>query len=196
MSDFDSDRSKEVKVDAQLRKMMKLGDKSEVVGESAAGQLTTTSDSSKATLLALVKSSALFMKNLTVLHDKTWDLHLDELRRHIEFLVMQHMYLWQMGLQQTRARWSKIAPVLVKGVQSGWQHIKVGLLKVSRIIERELAFELEEVSMDLDWAEGARKIWKEQELAVKNHGRLIHSVVSKLGKKGSKGDIHQEGEMG
>ena len=31
MSDFDSDRSKEVKVDAQLRKMMKLGDKSSTI---------------------------------------------------------------------------------------------------------------------------------------------------------------------
>lgn len=192
MSDFDSDRQKEVKVGAQVEKILPLDHESQV-GESADGQLTNTSDSSKATLLALVKSSVLFMKNLTALHDKTRELHLDELRQHIEFTIMQLIYLWEMGLQQTRARWSKIAPVLVKGVQSGWQQIKVGLLKVSQIIERELALELEGVSMDLDWAEGTRKIWKEQELVVKNHGRLIHSVVSKLGKKDIKGGIHQKG---
>jgi hypothetical protein len=191
-SDFGRDRLTKVTVDAQTNIPMNL-DCISLVGESTGEQLTTSSDSSNATLLVLFKSSALFMKNLTALHGKTRNLHLDELRRHIEFLIMQLMYLLQMGLPQTRERWSNIAPILVKGVQSGWQQIKIGWLNFFQTIERELALELEGVSMDLDWAGSARKRWKEQEFVLKNHGRLLHSVVSKLWKKGIKDNTDHEG---
>jgi hypothetical protein len=183
------------------------------------------------------------MKNLTTLHGQTRDLHLDEVRQHLEFLTMQLLHLLQLGLQQSKARWLQIAPILAKGVQSGWQLvkagrlkifqmverellyllqmglqlfearwlqiapilakgmqngwqlIKAGWLKISQMVEREFALELEGGSADMDWAEDARKMWKEQELKVRNQGKLIHSVVSdvrKLAKLG-KGGLEEEG---
>ncbi len=159
-------------------------------------QPTISSDSPKAKLRVLVKSSTLFMKNLTVLHGQTRDLHLDELRQHLEFLMMQLFYLLQMGLQQSKAIWLQIAPILAKGVQSGWQLVKAGWLKISHMVEREFALELEGGSADLDWAEGARKMWREQELKVRNHGNLINSVrkLAKLGKRGlEEENIQREG---
>jgi hypothetical protein len=50
--------------------------------------------------------------------------------------------------------------------------------------------------VDLVWAEGARKMWKEQELKIRNQGKLIHSVrkLGKLGKGGLKEEkIQREG---
>ena len=97
--------------------------------------------------------------------------------------MMQLLYLLQMGLQQSKARWLQVAPILAKGVQSGWQLVKAGWVKISHMVEREFALEVEGGSVDLVWAEGARKMWKEQELRIRNQGKLIHSV-RKLGKLG------------
>ena len=99
-----------------------------------------------------------------------------------------------MGYQQSKARWLQIAPILAKGVQSGWQLVKAGWVKISHMVEREFALELEGGGGDLDWAEGARKMWKEQEVKVRNQGKLIHSVVSDVRKlaKLAKGGLEEE----
>jgi hypothetical protein len=165
--------------------------------EEVSEQAITSSDSPKTKLRVLVKSSTLFIKNLTVLHGQIRDLHLDELRQHLEFLMMQLLYLLQMGLQQSKARWLQVAPILAKGVQSGWQLVKAGWVKISHMVEREFALEVEGGSVDLVWAEGARKMWKEQELRIRNQGKLIHSVrkLGKLGKGGLKEEnIQREGQ--
>ncbi|KAL3763341.1 hypothetical protein ACHAW5_011008 [Stephanodiscus triporus] len=184
-SEDNSGRQREVAVEVPVNFPKKITgvcvDDESILGEEVGKQPRTPSESRKAATLVLVKSSALFLKNLSALHDKTRARRLHELQQHIEHLMMQVMYLLQMGLDQANAGRSKFAPILVKGVQRGWQQIKVGWLKISRTIERELTFELEG-GESLGWVEGARKTWKEQEMTLRNHGKMIHSVVSDVRK--------------
>ena len=150
----------------------------------------------QATLLVLVKSSVLFVRNLTAIQNQTLDLHLDKLERHLEFLMAQLMDLLQLGWHAARLGWAKIAPVLVNAIQIGWRHIRMGFLKIVLVVRDELVMELEGEPME--WAEDAVKTWKKQEALLKRHGKFVKSVVSdvhkraKAGKESSKENSNEE----
>ena len=144
----------------------------------------TDERTAQAALLIFVKS----VKNLTMLHrgsnNQTLDLHLDQLEQHFDYLMVQLMDLLQIGWHQTKAGWSKIAPVLVNALHIGWHQIRAGWTKIAPIVRKELALELD--GNPSEWAEDAVKTWKRQEVHLRNHGKFIHSVVSDVRKRAAK----------
>ncbi|KAL7538043.1 hypothetical protein ACHAXR_010136 [Thalassiosira sp. AJA248-18] len=142
-------------------------------------QSTSPSSSAReATLQILMRSSVLFVKNLTTIqNNQTLDLHLDQLEQHFDFLMTQFM-------ETAKATWFKVAPVLINALQIGWRQVKAGWLKISPVVKRELKSELDGRSED--WAEDAMKTWKKQEVLLRNQGKLIHSVVSNVKKLANK----------
>jgi len=148
-------------------------------------QQSSSSSVRVATLLrVLVRSSVLFVKNLTRIQNQTLDLHLDQLEQQFDLLMMELM-------KNAKAAWLKIAPVLLNALHIGWhQIIKVGYwLKIAAPVwKKELSLELEEgESSSMEWAEDAMKIWKKQHLLLRNQGGnylIHHPVVGKLEKAG------------
>ncbi|KAL7551858.1 hypothetical protein ACHAWF_015078 [Thalassiosira exigua] len=147
------------------------------------------------TLRVLLRSSVLFVKNLTTIHNNFGKLstnlttshynlgqylRLDQLELHFKFIINQLAIIIKAG-------WCKVAPVLAGALQVGWRQIKRVWLKIAPVAKKELSLELEGGS--LEWGEEAMKTWKKREVLLRRQGRLVRSFVSdvrKLAKVGKK----------
>jgi len=122
------------------------------------------------TLFILVKSSALFLKNLTM-----------TLEQQFDFLMMLFMDLLQVACHHAKAGWLKVAPLLVNALHIGWHQVKLSWLRIAPIVKKELALEVNGES--LEWAQDAIKTWKKKGGMLKNQGKAFATVSSDIVKK-------------
>ena len=117
----------------------------------------TSSDKTQATIVHLLKSSILFVKNLTAV--------VDQFEHHFVFILSNIYDFGKIGWRQAQAGWSKLESAL----KIGWHNLKATWLKIAPVMQNELVLELEGGHME--WAENAKKTWKKQEMLLKSHSK-------------------------
>jgi len=120
---------------------------------------------------SLPQAVLLFFKNIKRIQRnhllKSQEFHFDQLEHHIDLLMSKL-------IETTKAGWSKIYPLLLKGLNIGWNHLWLKSIAIASVFKKELELQLEDGEA-FELSEKARETWKKQHAILKKHGgNLIH----------------------
>lgn len=93
--------------------------------------------------------------------------------------------------EKTKACWSKISPLILKGLRIGRHHLKLKSIALASVFKKKLSLQLENEEV-FKRSKEARVTWKKQHAKLKKYGGiLIHRpgkiLLSAIGKKYTKG---------
>lgn len=130
----------------------------------------------------------LFIKNITRIQTyrllRSQQLRSDQLEHHLDMLISKFT-------EKTKACWSKISPLILKGLRIGRHHLKLKSIALASVFKKKLSLQLENEEV-FKRSKEARVTWKKQHAKLKKYGGiLIHRpgkiLLSAIGKKYTKG---------